>query len=270
MGDVPLPVVSADINPAAVEPAERAHTEPGRAAPDHPESRQPDVLRVMTWNVKDLHGDPEAVIGIIRAAGPDVLCLQEAPRLLFTRNQLAELARRCGLFFADGGRIGAGTAILTSLRTELSAARGHRLPVQGWRTRPRGFVRATIALPGTRAVSVTSLHLGLDPDQRADHVERLLKGLTDDIPAILAGDMNERPDGSSWRALQDWGRDPDAKAPNTFRAKRPHCRIDVILVDPRLDVLTYGDPPALDEADLVRASDHRPVFAEVRLPPRGL
>ncbi|MFV0459486.1 MAG: endonuclease/exonuclease/phosphatase family protein [Actinomycetales bacterium] len=229
-------------------------------------SASPDVLRIMTWNVKDMHGDPAAVARVISAAQPDVLCLQEAPRLVVTRNQLAGLARSTGLYFADGGRHAAGTAVLASLRTDVQAVRAHRLPVSGWRTRPRGFVRARVSLPGTVAINLTCLHLGLDTGQRADHVDRMLQGLTDDVPAILVGDLNEPPHGPSWRTLSNWAVDPAPDAPDTFPASAPRSRIDAILVDPRLEVLSYGDPERVVEADVRRGSDHRPVLARVRLP----
>ncbi len=232
------------------------------------EEPPPDVLRVMSWNIKDMHGDPAAVARVIGAARPDVLCLQETPRLVVTRNQLAGLARRTGLYFADGGRSAAGAAILTSLRTDVEAVRAHRLSVAGWRTRPRGFVRARVALPGRAAVSVTCLHLGLDEGQRAAHVETMLQGLADDVPTVLAGDLNERPDGASWRTLSNWAVDPDPRAPKTFSAQRPRARIDAILVDPRLRVLSYGDPQGVDEDDVRKGSDHRPVFARIVLPSR--
>lgn len=221
----------------------------------------------MTWNVKDLHGDIRAIARVVRAAAPDVLCLQEAPRVFFSRNQLASLARRCGLLFREGGSVSAGTALLTSLRTEVADVRAHRLPVTGRFARPRGFVRATVSLPGTQRVSLTCLHLGLLEQERSDHVGRLLRGLTDDLPAILAGDLNEKPDGAAWRAISQWAVDPDPKAPKTFKAGKPRARIDAILIDPRLQVLSYGDPANLDEADVALASDHRPVFATVRLHP---
>lgn len=234
--------------------------QPGAAA-----FEQPNVLRVMTWNVKDLFGDPLAVHRVLSGARPDVVCLQEVPRRIASRYQLSLLARRCGLYLGDGGRVGAGTAILTSLRTLVDHVRAHRLPVDGRLTRPRGFVRATIKLPGTQPVSITSLHLGLNPTERADHVDRLLRGLTDDHPALLAGDLNEKPGGVSWHALSNWAVDPKPGAPKTFSAQRPRARIDAILVDPRLEVLSYGDPDGLDEDDVRKASDHRPVFARVKL-----
>lgn len=228
-----------------------------------------DVLRVMTWNVKDMHGDPLAVHRVIAAARPDVLCLQEAPRLVLSRLQLTRIAQLSGLRLGDGGRLGAGAAILLGPRTRAEQVRCHRLPVAGWLTRPRGFVRALLWLPGTEPVMVTSMHLGLDPMQRADHVDRMLRGLIDDVPAILAGDLNERPNGPSWRTLSNWAIDPAPGAPNTFSAKRPRARIDAVLVDPRLEVVGYGDPEGVDEEDVQKASDHRPVIARVRLPRIG-
>jgi endonuclease/exonuclease/phosphatase family metal-dependent hydrolase len=40
----------------------------------------------------------------------------------------------------------------------------------------------------------------------------------------------------------------------------------VVLVDPRLEVLSYGWPSGVSEDDVRRASDHRPVLAEIRVP----
>ena len=40
-----------------------------------------------------------------------------------------------------------------------------------------------------------------------------------------------------------------------------------MLVDPSLEVRSYGFPAGVDEADVVAASDHRPVLAEIVLPP---
>jgi endonuclease/exonuclease/phosphatase family metal-dependent hydrolase len=112
---------------------------------------------------------------------------------------------------------------------------------------------------------VTCLHLGLDEQERADHVDRLLAGLVDDVPAVIAGDLNERPDGASWRTLSNWAVDPNPHAPKTFRSTGPRHRIDAVLVDPRVEVVDYGDPPGVVDDDVRRASDHRPVLAQIRL-----
>lgn len=227
-----------------------------------------DVLRVLSWNVRDMLGDPWAVRRVLLAARPDVVCLQEAPRLVATRRQLAVVARRAGLTFVAGGRRGAGTAVLVGARTLVHGAAANRLPVRGWRTRPRGCVRALVSLPGTAPVAVTCLHLGLDERERARHVELLLAAqpASGGPPVVLAGDLNERPDGASWRSLAARAVDPDPDGPPTFRSARPRHRIDAVLVDPALTTASYGYPDGVDEADVVAGSDHRPVLAEVVLP----
>ncbi len=230
-------------------------------------------LRVMTWNVRDLLGDPFAVTRVLRASRADVVCLQEGPRWPGSRGRLAGLASRAGLFFVDGGRVSAGTALLVSLRTQVSDVRAARLPVHGWRTRPRGYVRAQVSTVRSRPLQVTCLHLGLDEDERARHVGLVLDdlppALTDapgSVPVVLAGDLNERPDGPSWGALGSRATDRGGDAPPTFRAAAPRLRIDAVLVDPSLEVRSYGFPDGVDEADVVAASDHRPVLAEIVLP----
>lgn len=224
------------------------------------------TLRVMTWNLKDLLGDPFAVGRVLRAAGADVLCLQEVSRLPGSRRRLVALSRRVGTYFVAGGRSSAGTAVLVSSRTRTAGAEAVRLPVGGWRTRPRGAVSTVVSLPGTASVSVTCLHLGLDADERASHVARLLASLPPGMPAVVAGDLNEAPGGPSWRALATHVTDPGSDSGATFPAARPRHRIDAVLVDPGLDVAGYGFPRGVTEEDVLAASDHRPVLAEIALP----
>lgn len=227
------------------------------------------LLRVLTWNVRDMLGDPWAVVRVLRDARPDVVCVQEGPRLVATRYQLATTARRAGLSFVAGGRRGAGTAVLVGPRTVVHGRAADRLPVRGWRTRPRGCVRALVSLVGTAPVAVTCLHLGLDERERSRHVDLLLAAqpAAGGPPVVLAGDLNERPDGASWTALSARAVDPAPGAPATFGSARPRHRIDAVLLDPSLDAASYGFPDGVDEADVVAASDHRPVLAAVVLPP---
>lgn len=226
-------------------------------------------LRVLTWNVRDLLGDPLAVHRVLRAARPDVACLQEAHRWPGSRARLATLARRSGLLYLCGGRESAGTALLMDLRTEVAATTAARLPVTGRLTRPRGYAAATVGLPGTSAVRVVSLHLGLDASERADHCDRLLASLPDGAPVVLAGDLNEPPGGPSWTAFAERALDPPHASPAaTFPARSPRRRIDAVLVDPALTVTSHGWPDGVAEADVVLASDHRPVLATITLPSR--
>jgi len=126
------------------------------------------VLRVASYNVRDLKDDVDAAARVVRAIEPDVLCLQEVPRHPFSGHRVAELARRCGLMWSGGHRGSGGTTILTALRVDVRGARHEGLPV-GRRQRERGYAVATVALPGGAMLDVVSVHLSLDADERARH-----------------------------------------------------------------------------------------------------
>lgn len=223
-----------------------------------------DGLRVVSWNVRDLLGDPLAVHRVLRALAPDVACLQEVPRRPGSRWRLAALARACGLLHVAGGRESGGTAVLVSLRTQVGAVRAVRLPVAGRTARTRGAVVVAAGLPGAGRVAVASVHLGLDAAERSRHVAAVaaLAGPLG-LPLVVAGDLNEHPGGPAWRA---WGGGVDDPAPGaapTYPAAAPRARIDAVLVPPAVTVLAYGDGGA-DPDDVRAATDHVPVVAVVR------
>jgi endonuclease/exonuclease/phosphatase family metal-dependent hydrolase len=225
------------------------------------------ALRLVSWNVRDLLGDPDAVRRVVRALAPDVLCLQEAPRRLpgVVRNRM--LARACGLRFVAGGRTSGGTALLVAPRIGVRRAVGARLPVRGVITRTRGLVVAELvgALPGgPLELTVACVHLPLEPDLRVRHAELAVAAL-DRRPGrhVLCGDLNELPGAPAWRLLEHAaGRDPAPDAGPTFPAGRPHSRVDAVFVGAGLAVTGYGDGGA-DPADVVRASDHMPVVVDL-------
>jgi endonuclease/exonuclease/phosphatase family metal-dependent hydrolase len=224
-------------------------------------SEDPRSIRVLTWNVHDLLGDPLAVVAVLRSAAADVVCLQEAPRLVRTRPRIAALARKAGLLFVTGGRESAGTALLCSMRAVVTAEAAVRLPTTGRLTRPRGLAHARIGLPGTAPLHVASVHLGLSPEERARHAALVVELLTPSGGAVVvAGDVNETPGGPSWAALAAVAADPAPGAPPTFPARSPDRRLDAVLAGPAVTVREYGEWRP-DEALVRRASDHYPVLA---------
>lgn len=225
-----------------------------------------EPLRVLTWNVRDLLGDPLAVARVLRASRADVVCLQEAPRWPGSRWRVARLAREAGLLYVAGGRVSAGTALLCSLRAEVADVVEARLPVQGRRTRPRGAVFGTVRLPGHQSVALACVHLGLTAQERERHVRLIRSRLVASArPVLVAGDLNEAPGGPSWVALGDLVVDPAAGSTATFPARAPRRRIDAVLASPGLEVVSYG-AWVPDEADVRSGSDHLPVLAEIALP----
>jgi endonuclease/exonuclease/phosphatase family metal-dependent hydrolase len=226
-------------------------------------------LRVLSYNVRSLRDDPEAVARVIRSAHAHVVCIQEAPRLLRWRAKCAALSRRSGMVIVTGGRPAAGNLILSSLGVEVLAVRDVLLGREP-RLHQRGVALAALRWHG-HPVTVAGTHLDLEaaPRQRhADELERALAAFDpSDSPAIVAGDLNDEPGSPPWQTLSAGRVDAYATAGDgtgyTFTAANPQRRIDGIFVSDRLRVVSAS---VIDGPDVERASDHRPVLVEVDWP----
>ncbi|NTW40855.1 MAG: hypothetical protein HGA44_13405 [Cellulomonadaceae bacterium] len=260
----------------------------------------PSRLRVMTFNVRQLRDDRSAVVAVLRDAAPDVVAIQEPPRGPWGPFRLRSVARAAGLRVAVSGRGARTTALLVRPGLPVAGARSVRLPAApapavhaarppavpsgraptapsagaptaGTPTEPptltpvrrRPAVKRGFALAEVAGVRVVSVHLGLDPTERAMHVGLLLAELgASDAPCVVAGDLNERPGGASWRRLLAGLRDAAPHVGPTFPAVSPAHRIDAVLVAGGLRV---------DSARVVagestqRASDHLPVVVDLTI-----
>jgi endonuclease/exonuclease/phosphatase family metal-dependent hydrolase len=225
----------------------------------------PRVLRVATYNVRDLLDDRDAAARVVRAVQPDVLCLQEVPRRLTTEFSLPAFARAAGLFRSGGRRGTGGTAVLTGLRVHVHATSHGRLPVR-FPDRTRGYAAVHVSLPGSLPVGVASIHLSLSAAERRGHVRQVLAAVPD--PAIIAGDLNEGPDGEVHRQLAARLRLVSDSRP-TFPAGRPTSALDVIFASPEVTPAPARAAAPPLEADLVAGSDHRPAWADLCLPASG-
>jgi len=219
-------------------------------------------LRVASYNLRDLKDDRAAVVRVIRAIDPDVLCLQEVPRHPFSGHRVADLAARCGLYWSGGHRGSGGTTVLSSLRMDMRAADHARLPVARFQ-RERGYAVARLALPGHHPLTVVSVHLSLDGAERTAHAQDVLGVVGVDAPMVLAGDLNEQSDGSAWSAFAGRLRAVTGEAP-TFTSRHPRHRLDAIFATPSLRVIG-GPAVRLERADLVAATDHLPVWVDLDL-----
>jgi endonuclease/exonuclease/phosphatase family metal-dependent hydrolase len=237
--------------------------------------RGPDRVRVLTYNVHDLTDDLDALARVVRAVDPDVACLQEVPRRPLTGHRVGALADACGLLWSGGAERAGGTAIFTSLRVDQRASSAGRLPVSGLLTRRRGYAAGVVGVPGGPSITVVSVHLSLVAEERVQHAHLVRDALGELGPApyIVAGDLNEPPDGAAWAAfgplLQDAvGSSADGEP--TFPARTRQHRIDGVLVSDGLvveSVRVPGAPEGVDPADLLLASDHLPVVADLRIEP---
>ncbi|MFD6417439.1 endonuclease/exonuclease/phosphatase family protein [Streptomyces sp. NPDC060194] len=231
------------------------------------------TVRVLSYNIRSMRDDEAALARVIAACAPDLVLVQEAPRFFRWRKHLARLAHASGLYVLSGGATAAGPALLCSLRAAVERTEDVLLP----RTpglHQRGFATAVVRVGGVR-IGLVSCHLSLQKDERyaqsallLDQVRRFDEAGVRHV--IAGGDLNERPDGRSFRrlsgALQDawcagpWGGE------QTSTPADPHQRIDAILTTPGIEVLGCGVPTGLPAHDLRAATDHLPVLAALRIP----
>ena len=208
-------------------------------------------MRVMTWNVRSLRDDADGVARVLRAAAPDVVLVQEAPRLWRWRSANARLARQAGLVVVTGGRPAAGNLLLCSLRVRVVSSREVLLPKRPGLHR-RGYVSAVLEVDGRR-LSVLGTHLDLDGDARLDSAQRIREQAYD----VIGADVNEEPGGPAWTALSAGLTDVAAGLGPTFSVANPRRRIDGLFVVPTLR------PVRVEVLECGPVSDHKPVLAEL-------
>lgn len=218
-------------------------------------------MRLLSYNVRSLRDDRAAVAAVIQACRPDVVCVQEAPRFLRWRSKCARLARESGLLVVTGGRTAGAMLLLSGMGVRV-LERHDVLLSKSPRLHQRGLAVAVVEHRGER-YTVASMHLGLRADERLRHAAEIRQALAGfDAPLLLAGDVNEPPDGPAFADLAGWLADTGAAADEpTYSATAPQRRIDAVFADPQLEVLSCEVP---DVPGVARASDHLPVLVEVR------
>jgi endonuclease/exonuclease/phosphatase family metal-dependent hydrolase len=146
----------------------------------------------------------------------------------------------------------------------VTSTREEVLPT-GWLEPRRGIALARLLLDGS-PLTVVTCHLSLRRASRLREVDRIVQ-LCGTVrgPLVVAGDLNEEPGGPCWRTLAEAGFvDHGGSVWMTFPAEQPKSRIDALLVRGKVTVRHHGDP-GVPAALLARASDHRPVLAELEL-----
>ena len=207
---------------------------------------------MVSWNVRSLRDDARGVALALRRMEPDLVCVQEAPRLLLWRLSRARLARRAGLRVLGPGRA-CGNLLLAGPRVRTVAAGVVRLPHHpGLHRRAAAWAQVEV---GGRPLVLAATHLDLDAAARLDSVRRIRAALPSG-PLVLGADVNDDPGTPAWEALAQ-GLADRGRAP-TFPAAAPRRRLDVLLVDPALEVVAH-------EVEATGAtSDHLAVRADLR------
>ncbi|MFD3552961.1 endonuclease/exonuclease/phosphatase family protein [Streptomyces goshikiensis] len=241
----------------------KSHTEPDGSA----------VIRVLSYNIRSLRDDEDALARVIRACAPDLVFVQEAPRFFRWRKHAARLASKSELVVLSGGATAAGPLLLCSLRAFVERTEDVLLPMTPGRHR-RGFATAVVRF-GAARVGVLSAHLSLDPGERLTQAGLLLERLEAmDTPyKIAGGDFNEPPEGPAFATVAARLQDCRTVAPwggeHTFTGGHAARRIDAVFASRGVEVLACGVPeglPGVTPTDLRTATDHLPVLATLRLP----
>ncbi|MFG2359853.1 endonuclease/exonuclease/phosphatase family protein [Streptomyces sp. NPDC048521] len=231
------------------------------------------VIRVLSYNIRSMRDDTDALARVIAACAPDLVLVQEAPRFFRWRKKLARLAAASGQVVLTGGATAAGPAILCSLRATVERTEDVLLPLTPGLHR-RGFATAVVRFGGIR-LGVISCHLSLHDDERHEQGGMLLDRLAGmGLEHVVAGgDLNERPDGRTFgrlaAALQDCRTTTPWGGEFTSTPADPHQRIDAVFATKGIEVLGCGVPhghPGVTETDLRAATDHLPVLAALRIP----
>jgi len=225
------------------------------------------VLRVLSYNVHRWGDDRTALARVVKACAPDVMLVQEAPTWFGTRRKRRAMAATFGLRYVAAS---ARNAILVADGIHLTGIRGRRIWRPFVRRRlnliatqlPGGAVGGVLVLGSTR-LAVVVCHLGLHPRGRVHEIAQVLALCQSfGTPYLLAGDINEEPDGPVWKRLAEEGlTDLGADAGPTFSSTDPHKRIDGAYLSPTLQGRILPLPASAE--DLAAASDHLPMLIEI-------
>ncbi len=228
-------------------------------------------LRVMTFNIH--HGatlagdiDLEAMAAVIQSGKPDLVALQEVDvntSRVGGISLVEKLAEICGMnsYFAkamdyDGG--GYGNAILSAF--PIVESRTLKLPSSGGHE-PRAAADCLIALPfdTIRFISTHFDHMSENPDRPAQAKALLDRFQKDEIPSILAGDLNDTPESETLNILSKYWSISGVPSDFTSPADAPRRKIDYILYAPK------GGWEVIEAKVLPEAvSDHLAVLAVFR------
>lgn len=235
-----------------------------RAIPSAPSTTGP-TLRILTANLFHGLGDARSLVDLVRRLRADILSAQElTPEAVQALDAagLSVLMPYRHLQDAPGSSAGGGIFSRRPLRKlpDFTPPDGHHMP------------RARIDLPGERSVEIINVHvispLGTDVVRwRADLALLPAPSSASATIRILAGDFNATLDHAALREILRRGYVDAAAATGnglhgTWPADRrvpPFIAIDHVLYDQRASAVSTS-------VHTVPGSDHRAVFAELRLP----
>lgn len=238
------------------------------------------IIKVATYNVHKCVGldrkrNADRILEVLREIDADIIALQETDRRFGQRETCLPLRKIedetpwkrvgwTGGTRAGGTRSGSmgwhGNAILVRDAMTIHRAQPIILPA----LEPRGALCAEIGTD-SGPVRIIGVHLDLSGLWRRRQIRHLL-GFLDQaprhIPTVIMGDFNQ---WTARGALSEFAfhHHRIIKTPNSFHAARPVAPLDRIIVSHDIGVNGCG---AHMSALARKASDHLPIWAELKLP----
>lgn len=240
-------------------------------------------LRVLSYNIHKCIGgvdrryEPSRIVEVIRKLDADVVMLQEVDAGVKRSNgdrQAEVLGEQLGLRYhtwfpnvdvRGGGQY--GNAILSRYPLIESTNIDVTLRFKKRRSVLHGVLRVRHD-EVDRTVHVFNMHLGLARYERKRQLEMFLSSqpfahLHHDTPVVVGGDLNDVYGGLGQLLVPSGFRGVDRR-PLTFPAWGPMRALDAIFVRGAMELQKLSRC----DSDLARrASDHRPLVAEVKLQP---
>jgi endonuclease/exonuclease/phosphatase (EEP) superfamily protein YafD len=231
--------------------------------------RQPEAvgptLRVLTINLLVGRADPEAVVARVRQADLDVLFVQELTIDAQTRLKqagLEDLLPHAQVEHKDGGPRGSG------IYSRFPLTEGTPLPLT-FACQPA----AVLELPDGQQVDLVCVHPRAPAMERGGSVQwRSELGVLPapgKLPRLVAGDFNATPDHAAFRDILRRGyvdaaiQTGESLTRTWGRPRRePLLTLDHVLASRGCAVLACS-------VHAIPGSDHRAVYAEIRLPAAG-
>lgn len=228
------------------------------------------ILRIASYNIHKSKGgdgrfDPSRVIDVINALSADVLALQEVDFRFRGRPSalpLATLREGCALEPVELTPTGPdslgwhGQTLLLRKGITLSGLRSLSLPG----LEPRGALIADLDA-GSGPLRLAGVHLGLRRSNRRAQLAHIRAALREGVvaPALIIGDFNEWATSRGLEALHGFALTTPGPS---YPARAPFGRLDRLASGPGVSVLRSG---VFDSGLARRASDHLPIWADVRL-----
>ncbi|MCH9652518.1 MAG: endonuclease/exonuclease/phosphatase family protein [Planctomycetes bacterium] len=243
-------------------------------------AEETDTLRILCYNIHYGQGtdgkyDVERLAKVIERTKPDLVALQEVDvgvkrsGRVHEAQRLAELTGMAVRFgptqHYEGGLF--GNAVLT--RLPILDVKIQPLPYTESTpklvTYPRGAIAVTVRGPGNKPLKFISTHFQHNvPEDRVAEAKAINKYFTasDNIPTILAGDMNAKPDSEPIKILlKRWTNAIDKDASPSAPSTKPRSRIDYIFYRTASQFEMVKSEVIAEPL----ASDHCPVFAILKL-----